>query len=156
MNSFIDLIQGLSKQLGYEIQIEDNTCAVGSDDITILLMGIVDNQEDTLVMTSQLGVPPPQRLEKLYEEMMNAMFSHGTTGGASFARNPSDGSIWIQRLEPIANLTPDNLISRISNLGEVATSWRTLINDFREAPVEAGSDTSSEGLSGFGNGFIQV
>lgn len=156
MTAFTDLIQGLSKELGYEIDVIDNACAVGTEDVSILLMGVANDQEDFLAMTSQIGTPPPQRLEKLYEEMMNAMFSYETTGGCAFARNPNDGTIWIQRVEPIANITPEGLISRITKLTDSAAFWRTLIEDFREVSADAEQEVSSEVSSGFGNGFIQV
>lgn len=152
MTTFTELIQATGKQLGHEFEIEDDTCAVGSEDVTILLMGITENGEDTLVLTADLGVPPPQRLEKLYEQMMNAMFANQATGGGSFARNADDGHIWLQRTEPIAGITPDMLISRVDRLSEAAEAWKRIIEGFRENAESAGEPQ----VSGLANGFMQV
>lgn len=156
MTTFTNLIQGLSQQLGYEIEIIDDVCAIGSEDVTILLMGIVENQEENLVITSDLGIPPPQHLEKLYEEMMNAMFVHQTTGIGAFARNPQDGRLWLQRIEPLVGLTPEVLMSHISLLGEAAIAWKKIIADFRDVSPQNAASADASADAGWDNAFIQV
>lgn len=155
MTAFSNLIEALGAHLGYEIEIDDNTCAVGFDDVSILLMGLVENGEDTLVMTTDLGTPPPQGLEKLYEEMMNAMFAHQATGGGSFARNP-EGRFWLQRVQPLAGLTPEALVAQITRLGEAAVQWKKIIDDFRESDFSSGPEGEAEAVPGLGNAFMQV
>lgn len=155
MTAFSNLIEALGAHLGYEIEVEDNTCAIGSDDLTILLMGLVENGEDTLVMTTDLGVPPPQRLEKLYEEMMNAMFAHQATGGGSFARNP-EGRLWLQRVQPLAGLSPEALVAQVTRLGEAAVDWKRIIEDFRESDSSSVPEDETDAAPGLGNGFMQV
>lgn len=156
MASFTDLMLAAGKQLGYELEIEDNTCAVGSNDVTVLIMGITENGEETLVMTAELGVPPPQNLEKLYETMMSAMFAHQSTGGGSFARNPESGSIWLQRMEPIECITPEMLIARVTQLGQAATEWKKIIEDFREIDPTPSDKSEFDEMPGLGEGFMNV
>lgn len=155
MTAFIDLIQQFGRLIGHEIDVEDNACVVGTDQIAILLMGIVENQEETLVMTADLGLPPPQHLEKLYEQMMEAMFAHQMTGGGAFGRNPQDGHIWLQRLEPLAGITDEMLLNRLSTLADAAAKWKSLIEDFREAAATPEAAERTE-ASGWQNTFLQV
>lgn len=155
MTAFIRLIQQFGQLIGHEIDIEDNACVVGTEQLALLLMGIVENQEETLVITVDLGLPPPQQLEKLYEQMMEAMFAHQMTGGGAFGRNPQDGHIWLQRLEPLAGLTGDLLLSRLTALADAAVKWKAIIEDFRETAAAPERDGSGEDPVWQSN-FLQV
>lgn len=132
MVAFKNLIDAVSQQLGYEIEVVDNMCVLGSDEVKLLVMGTLVKQEEHIVIASQLGQPPPQRLEKLYEAMMQATFFSQDMAFASFTQSPQTGHLWVQRVELLAGMTPELLIDHITTLGETAQSWKKLIEDFRD------------------------
>jgi len=161
---FGELVQQFAERFGIEVpEIVDEAAAFDADGMPFFLMRVTDEGEsDYLVIAADLGEPPPERPEKLYQALLDAGHNFGGAGGGVFARNPNDGHIWLEFREPFASIDIETAISKVKALGDAAINWRGIIREYREGasvpePESAGgasdepyADVSGgEALSGF-------
>ena len=164
---FSKFIQQFAERFGIEVpEIVDDAAAFDADGMPFLVMRVADEGEgEYLVIAADLGEPPPERLEKLYEALLDAGHAFAWAGGGVFARNPADGHIWLQSREPFALMDVETAISRVKALGDAALNWRDIIREYREGssiPEPATADEtpakpSGDELGGEGPpGFMMV
>ena len=84
--TFADIVAILSTEIGATIEMEKDTCALragGSNksSVTILVQGL--DVRGAMLMTADLGAPPPERLERLYRALLEANDLFRDTGGAT-------------------------------------------------------------------------
>jgi len=155
---FSALIQQFADRFGIEVpEIVDDAAAFDADGMPFFLMRVVNEGEsEYLVVAADLGEPPPERLEKLYQALLDAGHNFAGAGGGVLARNPSDGHIWLQSREPFASMDIETAISKVKTLGDAALNWRDIIKEYREGsalpePATAGA-ASAKGLSDISDG----
>ena len=153
---FSEFVQQFAERFGIEVpEIVDEAAAFDADGMPFFLMRVVNEGEsEYLVVAADLGEPPPERLEKLYQVLLDAGHNFAGTGGGVFARNPSDGHIWLQSREPFALMDIETAISKVKTLGDVAINWRDIIKEYREGasipePATAADASGDEGVPGF-------
>ena len=138
--TFADLVFALSKELGMEIEIENDACAVrtGTADgasVTILLQGFDDR--GTFLATADLGEPPPERLERLFRSLLEANDLFRDTGGATLSLDPATGHVRLQRFDAFATLEEVGPDKTIVAFADFAATWAEIIRDFRDVPEDA-------------------
>ena len=160
---FSELIRQFAERVGVAVpEIVDEAAAFDADGMPIFLMRAVkEGESDYLVIAADLGEPPPERLEKLYQALLDAGHNFAGAGGGVLARNPSDGHIWLQSREPFASLDIETAISKVKTLGDAAINWRDIIKEYREGasiPESATADEGSAELPGGASpsGFMMV
>lgn len=146
--TFADVISALSKELGTEIEIEENTSAVrtgadGQKSVTILLQGF--DERRALLMTADIGQPPPERLERLYREILEANDLFMDTGGATLSLIPTTGNIRLQRFDPSDVIAEAGTSKALILFANVAAAWAKLVSDYRDVPREDETKTSNDG-----------
>ncbi len=146
--TFIELIATLSKELGGEIETEGDTCAVRTgedarDAVTILLQGF--DERRALLMTANLGQPPPEQLERLYRTILEANDLFRDTCGATLSVNPATGNVRLQRFDPYDVLSEVGLSRALRLFADVATAWARIVRDYREEPPQKEADSSPDG-----------
>ena len=161
---FNKFIQQFAERFGIEMpEIVDDAAAFDADGMPFFLMRVVNEGEsEYLVVAADLGEPPPERPEKLYQALLDASHNFAGAGGGVLARNPRDGHIWLQSREPFALMDIETAISKVKALGDAAINWRDIIKEYREgssigeteppgeAPGESVDGVSTgEGVSGF-------
>ena len=153
---FSEFVQQFAERFGIEVpEIVDEAAAFDADGMPFFLMRVVNEGEsEYLVVAADLGEPPPERLEKLYQVLLDAGHNFAGAGGGVLARNPSDGHIWLQMREPFALMDIETAISKVKTLGDAAINWRDIIKEYREGtsiPELAKADDASgdEGNPGF-------
>ena len=161
---FREFIQQFAERFGIQMpEIVDEAAAFDADGMPFFLMRVVNEGEgDYLVVAADLGEPPPERPEKLYQALLDAGHNFAGAGGGVFARNPHDGHIWLQLREAFASIDVETAISKVKALGDAAINWRNIIREYREgsslgeavppgeAPGESVDGVSAgEGVSGF-------
>ena len=131
---FSELIQKFAERFGLETpEIVDDATAFDADGMPFLVMRAADEGEsEYLVIAADLGEPPPERMEKLYEALLDAGHAFAGAGGGVFARNPADGHIWLQLREAYASIDVESAIAKVKALGEAAVNWRDIIREYRE------------------------
>ena len=150
---FREFIQQFAERFGIQMpEIVDEAAAFDADGMPFFLMRVVNEGEgDYLVVAADLGEPPPERPEKLYQALLDAGHNFAGAGGGVFARNPHDGHIWLQLREAFASIDVENAISKVKALGDAAINWRNVIREYREGasiPVSATADEGSAELPG--------
>ena len=153
---FREFIQQFAERFGIQMpEIVDEAAAFDADGMPFFLMRVVNEGEgDYLVVAADLGEPPPERLEKLYQALLDAGHNFAGAGGGVLARNPSDGHIWLQSREPFALMDIETAISKVKTLGDAAINWRDIIREYREGtsipePAKADDASGGEGNPGF-------
>ena len=131
---FSKFIQQFADRFGIEMpEIVDDAAAFNADGMPFFMMRVVNEGEgDYLVVAADLGEPPPERLEKLYQALLDAGHNFAGAGGGIFARNPGDGHIWLQLREAFASIDVETAISKVKALGDAAINWRDIIREYRE------------------------
>ena len=137
--TFTELVAALSKEIGGEIETDGDTCAVrtGTDEsssVTILLQGF--DERGAMLMTADLGQPPPERLERLYRAILEANDLFRDTCGATLSLNPATGNVRLQRFDPYDVIVEAGLSKALTLFATVATEWSRLVRDYRDAPPE--------------------
>ena len=71
---FSELIQKFAEKFGLETpEIVDDAAAFDADGMPFFLMRVANEGEsEYLVIAADLGEPPPERMEKLYESLLDA------------------------------------------------------------------------------------
>ena len=120
---FNELIRKFAERFGIDVpEIVDDAAAFDADGMPFLVMRVADEGEsEYLVIAADLGEPPPERMEKLYEALLDAGHAFAWAGGGVFARNPADGHIWLQLREAYASIDVESAIAKVKALGEAAS-----------------------------------
>jgi len=164
---FRDFIQQFADRFGIEVpEIVDEAAAFDADGMPFFLMKVAnEGVGDYLMVAADLGEPPPQGLEKLYQALLDASHRFAGAGGGVFARDQADGHIWLQSREPFALMDVETAISKVKALGDAALNWRDIIREYREGssipePATAGETPAKplgDELGGEGPpGFMMV
>ena len=143
---FSNFIQQFADRFGIEMpEIVDEAAAFDADGMPFFVMRVANEGEsEYLVVAADLGEPPPERLEKLYQALLDAGHNFAGAGGGVLARNPSDGHIWLQSREPFALMDIETAISKVKTLGDAAIKWRDIIKEYREGATIPESATAGE------------
>ena len=156
---FSEFVQQFAERFGIEVpEIVDEAAAFDADGMPFFLMRVAnEGDSEYLVVAADLGEPPPERLEKLYQALLDAGHNFAGAGGGVLARNPSDGHIWFQSREPFALMDIETAISKVKTLGDAAINWRDIIKEYREGSSIPGPATADDASGGEGNpGFMMV
>ena len=131
---FTEIIRKFAERFGLETpEIVDDAAAFDADGMPLFLMRVANEGEsEYLVIAADLGEPPPERLERLYQALLDAGHAFAGAGGGVFARNPADGHIWLQMREAYAPIDVETAISKVKALGDAAVNWRDIIREYRE------------------------
>ena len=138
----------------------DEAAAFDADGMPFFMMRVANEGEsEYLVVAADLGEPPPERLEKLYQAFLDAGHNFAGAGGGVLARNPGDGHIWLQSRESLSSLDVEAALAKIKSLGDAAVNWRDIIREYREGTSipEPEAAATYEAPAGGGNvGLMMV
>lgn len=147
-----ELMKGLAGRLGIELDAGD-VCSFEADGIVVSMC--FPQEADFLVMSCDLGEPPPERLEGLYKALLGANFMFGGTMGSTIALNPDDGRIALCRAMPTAALDVDQLCNQLEHFLNTAETWRKIVADYREGN-EVPSSGDAAGMASTPDAFLRV
>jgi len=158
---FSEFIQQFAGKVGVAVpEIVDEAAAFDADGMPFFLMRVANEGEsEYLVVAADLGEPPPERLEKLYQALLDAGHNFAGAGGGVLARNPGDGHIWLQSRESLSSLDVEAALAKIKSLGDAAVNWRDIIREYREGASipEPEAAATYEAPAGGGNvGLMMV
>ncbi|MBQ4198912.1 MAG: type III secretion system chaperone [Kiritimatiellae bacterium] len=146
-----ELIADLAGRLGIEFGNE-GPWSFKADDIAVTIDSLPEM--DVIIVMSDLGEPPPERLEGLYKTLLAANHLFGGTAGATISLDAETGVIWLCRALNTAVLDGASFYSAIERFVNTADNWHTIISDYRDAvPNMAKKDDEAIPAGG---GFIQV
>lgn len=132
--SFKDFIGTLAKELGADIEIDNDVCAISlgaaeGDRIDILLQGF--DRRGVLLATADLGEAPPEGREALYKTLLEANDLFAGTLGATLSLNPANGRIRLQRFDDMDALRAAGVRAAFTVFADTAAVWKRFVADFR-------------------------
>ena len=151
--TFNEFIAALGNGLGVTIETEGDVAAIstGPEDgpaVTILLHGF--DERNSVLMTADLGLPPPERLERLYRALLEANDLFRDTAGATLSVDPGTGRVRLQRHDTYDALVESGPDKAFLAFADVADAWAQIVRDYRDAPEEKAEKPQDLGnLSGF-------
>lgn len=148
--TFREYADVLAKELGVEIEVEGDACAVSlgseeGDKVEILLQGI--GEHGALLTCAELGEPPPEGRKRLYQTILEANDLFSGTAGATLSLNPQNGHVRLQRYDDIDTLARIGLAKALIAFSDTAAAWKRLITDFRDSGNAGESDSAFGGFS---------
>ena len=158
--TFREYVGTLERELGVEIQIEDDACAFSygakkNFKIDILIHG--SNEHGKLLTCADIGEPPPVGRERLFRTLLEANDFLGDTAGSTISLNPGNGHARLQRFDDMdalvaefwkkkAALAATGPAKALTAFANTAAAWKMLIADFRDAPSDdSGSMSAPDG-----------
>ena len=137
----------LAKALGAEIAVENDTCAVSlgseeGDKVTILMQGL---DERGMVLTcADLGDPPPEGREQLYQALLEANDLYDGTAGATLSLDRRTGHVRLQRFDDMDALAAAGIARAFIAFADTAAAWQRFVSNFRAAAKDgSGTDAPS-------------
>ena len=146
-----ELIASLAERLGFDL-IGEDSWAFEADDLVVVIHHLLEL--DAFALTTDLGEPPPQRLEGLYKALLSANHLFTGTAGATLAVDSETDHVSLCRVYEVRHLDADSFFQATERFVNIADSWQKIIADYRESPSNASSEPLSS-QSPFGN-FLQV
>ena len=125
--SFSELMASFAAKTGIETEGSRGGAAFKYEDLIILLQ----EAGDLLLMRTDLGFIDQDAEKPLLREALKANFAGQGAGGAIFALNPADGHLHLQCYDRIRDLDAAGLEILLRNFAETATSWTSIIDDYR-------------------------
>lgn len=142
--SFEDIVAVIDRAFKLELKVVEGTTVfeVASEDGGTRVKVLVQEADERkkVLLSADLGEPPPDGGEKLLRTMLEANNLFSGTAGATIALDAASGRVRLQKYESpdeLANDTEPKLVSFI----ETALFWSRSIADFKpseEEPVDTG------------------
>lgn len=115
--------------------------AADGSSATVLLQGF--DERGAVLMTADLGAPPPERLERLFRSLLEANDLFRDTGGATLSLDPATGRVRLQRFDSFDAIAEVGPARTLLALADYAANWADIVRDFRDAPDDASADESA-------------
>ena len=153
---FEDIVAILEREFKLELAVVQGTTVFevagedGGGRVQVLVQD--ESERHRVLLSADLGEPPPEGAETLYRTMLEANHLFVGTAGATLALDAASGRFRLQKAElpdELANDVDGRLVSFI----ETALNWRRAIEDFRSAgdgDPDAGDDEVVAPGGGFG------
>ena len=163
---FKDVVAVVGRTFGKELAVVQDTTVFevsgeeGGPRVRILVQD--EPERNVVLLSAELGEPPPEGRERLFQTMLEANNLFSGTAGATLALDAASGRARLQAVEPpdaIANDVEGRLVPFV----ETALVWARASADFRPVAAAAGEqeDTADGGvgethLAGGGFGLMPV
>ena len=149
-----DIIKSFSEKIGMEIVPSDDGVYMFDVDGIIVTFHVLQ-EIDAIILTGDIGEPPPERLENLYKAMLEAQYLFKSTFGATISLNSEDNHFYLCKALPQKILDGDVLYAEAEQFVNTLEVWAKLVANYRDAVSKAEvTDEATPDLDS--NGFIRV
>ena len=149
------LVRELGEKLGLELDGALGAVGLEIEGVSVVLQLAGGARGDILFTHADLGQPPPECRDALGRAVLEANFLYQGTGGASFALNPADGHLHLQRYDWLDRLDVDAAVAMLQRFFGTISSWRTILADIQHAPVDP-ETVPPLGAFAIPDGFLQA
>ena len=137
--SFDDIVSVLSHAFGLELKVVQDTTVfeVDSEDGSTKVQVVIHyvSERRLVLMSADLGEPPPEGGERLFRTMLEANNLFEGTVGATLALDAATGRFRLQRYESPDEFSNDTK-AIVESFLETALFWSRAIADFRPSDEE--------------------
>ena len=133
---FNELMKALGEKLGIELDGTDDAVGIEVEGTTVILQLAGGRDGDILFTHADLGEASVEGKDAL-SAALEANFLYQGTGGATFARNPANGHLHLQRYDWLARLDADRAAEALTRFADTIVAWRRIVEDVRLAPAPA-------------------
>ncbi|MBR0458236.1 MAG: type III secretion system chaperone [Victivallales bacterium] len=146
MMTFQQYVGVLAKELDVTIETEEDACAFSlessdGETIEVLLQGF--DERGVLLTYADLGEPPPEGKELLYQTLLEANDFYNSTAGATLSLNSKSGHVRLQRCDDMDTLSSQGPAHALTTFADTAAAWKKIIADFRAAPSHDSNEQSA-------------
>lgn len=148
-----EMVDELGKRCGGEFQVVDGVCTLGIDDMTISLQEI--DELGVISTFAEIGEPPPQGLEKLYEAMLAANHLFAGTAGSTISFDVEQRRFYLCRIDHEPLMDAEGFFAMLEKFVNTLETWRKLLADYRPDESAAAAAPPADEQPPLG-GFMQV
>lgn len=142
---FNELMKVLGEKLGIELDGTDDAVGIEVEGTTVILQLAGGRDGDILFTHADLGETSVEGKDALAAAALEANFLYQGTGGATFARNPANGHLHLQRYDWLARLDADRVADALTRFADTIVAWRRIAEEIRRAPAPAEQSQPSVG-----------
>lgn len=136
---FSKFIEALAERLGIEIEDAGGAAAIEVNGVDVILQ---DAGKGLLFIHADLGEVAPDIRENILQVAMDANFLYQGTGGATLARNPRDGHLYLQRYNWLERLDVEQAMTAFEHLVDTVMAWQAILADGAALSHDASSAAS--------------
>lgn len=150
---FEDIVAVLEREFEVELAVVQGTTVFevagedGGGRVRVLVQD--ESERHRVLLSADLGEPPPEGAEKLFRTMLEANHLFGGTAGATLSLDAAAGRFRLQEAVPPDELANDAQ-GRLVKFIETALFWSRAIADFRPSAGDGEAAGGEESGGGFG------
>ena len=147
----LEIIKKFGKKIGIDIEPSDEGVYMFEVDQMLVTFHVMP-ELDTIVLTGDIGEPPPEKLENLYKTMLQAQYLFQNTYGATISLNPETNRFVLCKALSCKILDDDSFFGETEQFINTLDVWVKLVKNFRDAASlseETGTPMPSFGSDGF-------
>lgn len=154
MESF-ELIKKFGEKVGANISPDDDNVYTFEVDEMIISFHILP-ELDSIVLTGDIGEPPPENLENLYKVMLEAQYLFNGTAGATISLNAENNCFSLCKALSCKILDGDSLYEEAEHFINTLEVWARLVKDYRDVASKAEDVKADDEPQFDGNSFIRA
>lgn len=141
-----ELIGDLETRTGSHFPVEDGLCAISIDDMPVTIQEI--DEIGVISTYGEIGEPPPQGLEKLYEAMLSANYLFQATNGSTISLDPERNRFFLCRVDYSELLDGDKFCVMLEQFINTLETWRKILADYRPVSETAATAAPEQPMAG--------
>jgi len=149
-----DIIKSFSEKIGMEIVPSDDGVYMFEVDEMIITFHVLP-ELDEIVLTGDIGEPPPERLENLYKTILEAQYLFNGTAGATISLNSENNHFSLCKALPCKILDGDSFFSEAEQFVNTLEVWAKMVENYRDIAPNAEDIKAAMPEIG-SNGFIRA
>jgi hypothetical protein len=153
MESF-ELIKKFGEKIGVNLTPDEDNVYTFEVDEMIVTFNVLP-ELDEIVLSGDIGEPPPEHLENLYKTMLESQYLFNGTAGATISLNSETNRFSLCKALPCKILDGDLLYAETENFINTLEVWIKLVKDYRDVAPKT-EDVKAAMPEIGSNGFIRA
>jgi hypothetical protein len=153
MESF-ELIKKFGEKIGVNLTPDEDNVYTFEVDEMIVTFHVLPELEE-IVLSGDIGEPPPEHLENLYKTMLESQYLFNGTAGATISLNSENNRFSLCKALPCRILDVDLFYAETENFINTLEVWIKLVKDYRDVAPKA-EDVKTVMPEIGSNGFIRA
>lgn len=153
MESF-ELIKKFGEKIGVNLTPDEDNVYTFEVDEMIVTFHVLPELEE-IVLSGDIGEPPPEHLENLYKTMLESQYLFNGTAGATISLNSENNRFSLCKALPCRILDVDLFYAETENFINTLEVWAKMVENYRDIAPNA-EDVKAAMPEIGSNGFIRA